>query len=126
MPERRTRRGPPELCAKRYSFLDLRFSRHGSGAHRADAPDIDRAVPLQLMAAQRIELVALFDPAHHGLGYEDLASEVLGESLKSSGDVHRVADRRIIVPLRRSDVADGDRPVVDSDPDREDRKPFAP
>src|SRR4029079_12959799 len=66
-------------------ILHLRFNRHGCGAHRADAPYHDRAVPLQVMAAQRIELEALFDPAHHGLGYEDLASEVLGESLKPSG-----------------------------------------
>ena len=57
----------------------LRLHRRRRGARRANAPNVDRAVALHVVPAQRIEVEAFPDPAHHGLGDDDLAPEVLGE-----------------------------------------------
>src|SRR5438477_13104729 len=85
---------------------------------RPDAPNLHRAVALYVVGAERIEMEPLLlDPAHHRLRDDDLATQVLREPLDARRDVHRVADRRIIVALRRTDVSHRRGPIVYADAD---------
>ncbi len=61
----------------------------------------------------------LLDPAHHGFRDDDFTPQFLRKSFHARGDVHRIADRRIVVPLGRTDVPDRHGAVVDADSDRQ-------
>src|SRR3982751_3711552 len=103
MPWRRRKEPGRAALGALFSLDGLRFDDcRRRLACRADAPDLHRAVTLDVMGAQRIEVEAIPDPRNHRLGDDDLAPEVLGEPLDARRDVHRVADRRVVVPYRRS------------------------
>ena len=87
-------------------------------AQADDAVELDRlALALELDLAQVVEIERV---GHEALGVgADHDGARLRGGLHACGDVHRVAERRVLVAQVRADVADDDRPGVDPGADAE-------
>src|SRR5262249_39539248 len=89
-------------CGKRACLTDgtQQFVK-GGGDRRARGDDLPERTQQKISAYLRF----------NGFGYQNVGSKALVQALDAGGEIYRCAERRVLHPLRRADIADNGVPV---------------